>query len=388
MSERFNEPVEAALRAAGWFPGRRISDAEVARMREGFESGAGPLDARLTSFDVADSAIAEFGGLVIAGDPPGAELSPRPFAIDPTLAAHSMATLVDAGRAVNSALYPLGVEGLDEAVLAITEQGTVLAIDPIDDWLLGDTLDDALDLLITGRRPRPVSPDDLRTPRWLPPPADSPDGSTPGSRLRQPVCAAFHLPRTPFSPHHTWLSPTLTRMGIQITLDPDRPGEFRADSWGGVPCEVHVLDLPRHTVLVLAFERDAVGDEPLATPIGFDDMPEELKRILREMGPVSVEAGPLASAFHNACYGLTPALRLAYLCLKPRGELLRFVAEVDSALLSTDETALREEDFALVYLADGVGFELTGEQRDELPIDGGRLFLRPETTGRGGGDTP
>ncbi|GAB3813896.1 SUKH-3 domain-containing protein [Micromonospora zhanjiangensis] len=165
MADRFNPEVEAALRDAGWTPGRHLSPDAVTAMHRAVAAGRGRYDGQLTSAYLADPVLAEFGGLVIARDGAGVDLNPRPFAIDPSLAVRNVETLIDVGRAMGSTLYPLGVEGMDEAVLAITDQGKVISIDPVGEWFLGNTFDEALDTLVTGRTPRPVGPEDGRTPR-------------------------------------------------------------------------------------------------------------------------------------------------------------------------------------------------------------------------------
>ncbi|GFJ91839.1 SUKH-3 domain-containing protein [Phytohabitans rumicis] len=200
MSGRFSPEVDAALREAGWTPDRRLPAEDIAAMRRAVADRMGTFGGRLDDSNAADPVLAEFGGLVIDGGRDGVDLAPRPFVLDPTLAAGSVETLIDVGRAMGTLLYPLGVEGLDEAVLAITNSGKIVSVDPTGEWLLGDTVEEALDVLVTGRRPRRVAPGNGRQPLWQPPPATEPDDLLPlgpssarserpsSCRARRPTC--------------------------------------------------------------------------------------------------------------------------------------------------------------------------------------------------------
>jgi hypothetical protein len=60
---------------------------------------------------------------------------------------------------IGAALYPLGVEGDHDALLAVDEQGRVFALDHAGEWFLGDTVADALRTLVTGAQPARVHDD-------------------------------------------------------------------------------------------------------------------------------------------------------------------------------------------------------------------------------------
>jgi hypothetical protein len=320
----------------------------------------GRFGGRLTSLpEAASRALAEFGGLTI--DPPatGRDLNPRPFALDPTLAAHSVDTLIDAGRALGTALYPLGVEGLDDAILAINVLGQVFAIDAAGEWFLGDTIEAALDTLISGRQPVRVADDG----RW-PGRVWNEGGEDPADRLpvgahKHPVGAAFFLPRTPANLHDVWLPDALTRIGTVPQADPVEPAILTVE-WGGLDCEAHVLDLDHFTVLVLAFDR---------------------MRLIDQFAEVEAAGGgsdrtPLAQAFRNACLAFTTDLDVAFVQTRPTHHLLRFVAEQELPVLTADSGALVGEGLSLLYLSEAFASGVAPDAaRDELPAGGGRLLF-------------
>ena len=365
MSERFSTPVEAVLREAGWYPGRRLSDDEITAMHRGFATGRGRFGGQLDGAYLADAVLREFGGLVIAGPGPGLEINPRPFAIDPSLAARYTETLIDVERAMRVILYPLGVEGMDEAVLAITDLGKIISVDPTGEWLLGDNFDEALDLLITGRHPRPVQPSDGRTPPpWQPPPEqDRSLGAPKGyGGLKRPLAAVFFLPWTSLNLYYTWLPQTLLRIGVTPLSSPVIPGNFYIDDWGGVACEVMVLDLDLATVLVLAFEQTWALDQFYDTYTDDATPPD---------------AVPLVKAFRNACANLASDLYTAFLHTRLEQDLLGFIAELEDDVFNAH--LLLYQGFTMLYLSEGydpeIGEILAVRPRDTLPVPGGRIIF-------------
>ncbi|MBA0049397.1 SUKH-3 domain containing protein [Streptomyces sp. AJS327] len=172
---RFAAPVDDALRAAGWWPGRRdIRQAEVwADALRAHTTPAGHQHAVLAS---AVEIWAEFGTLPIVPSGPGREVAPTSVLIDPTPALHAARTLGDLGRALETDICPLGVEGVDgrgEALLAIDTAGRVYGVDPAGDWYLGPDFDAALTTLLLGERPHRLTPADR--PGTLP----APEGARP-----------------------------------------------------------------------------------------------------------------------------------------------------------------------------------------------------------------
>jgi SUKH-3 immunity protein len=150
---RFPAAVEAALRAAGWQPGRRdITQAEV--WADQLRAHICPGGHRHTVLAAAVEAWAEFGLLsVIPVGRRGHEIAPCSVIVDPMRGIHLARTFADLSRALETEVCPLGEEPDSAAKLAIDAQGRVYAIDHTGDWYLGESFDRALTTLITGIRP-------------------------------------------------------------------------------------------------------------------------------------------------------------------------------------------------------------------------------------------
>jgi len=152
-STRFPVAVDAALRAAGWQPGRwDIKQAEewADRLR-GHESPGGH---RHAVFPAAVEAWAEFGGLAIpAASGPGRQMAPTAVVIDPMRGLHLACTFGDLGRALETEISPLGEEPGSGALLAIDAEGRVYAVDHTGDWYAGPDIDTGLAALVGGIRP-------------------------------------------------------------------------------------------------------------------------------------------------------------------------------------------------------------------------------------------
>ncbi len=152
MAERFPDDVAEVLRDAGW-PERRLTDAQVATAVAFVSGEVGRNGATIEAFPAATEALTEFGGLYVVQDGPGRDLRRRPFAIDPTQVAATTETLADLGRLLDTKLFPIGMEGDHESVLAIDEAGRVFALDHAGVWFLGDGVVSALTTLVTGAQP-------------------------------------------------------------------------------------------------------------------------------------------------------------------------------------------------------------------------------------------
>ncbi|MDQ0795918.1 SUKH-3 domain-containing protein [Streptomyces sp. B1I3] len=151
-STRFAVPLDAALREAGWQPGRwNIRQAE--EWADALRSHASPAGHQHAVFPAAVEAWAEFGGLRITGSAPGRQIAPAAVRIDPLSGLHLARTLGDLGRALRTEVAPLGEEGDGQAVLAIDIEGRVYSIDHTGDWYLGSDIDRALEALVTGVQP-------------------------------------------------------------------------------------------------------------------------------------------------------------------------------------------------------------------------------------------
>jgi len=149
---RFPVPVDAALRKAGWLPGRwDIKQAEF--WADALREHVSPAGHRHAVFPAAVEAWAEFGGLHIAPIGPGRQIAPAVFHFDPLHGLHQARTLSDLGRALATDLAPLGAEPDTHTLLAIDTAARIYALDHTGDWYLGHTIDQALGALISGTHP-------------------------------------------------------------------------------------------------------------------------------------------------------------------------------------------------------------------------------------------
>lgn len=149
---RFPVAVDAALREAGWQPGRwDMRQAEVwADTLRAYRSPGGHRHAVLPT---AVEAWAEFGGLRVQPPATGRQIAPTAFRIDPMGGLHMARTLADLGRALGTQVCPLGEEASGQALLAIDADGRVYSVDHTGDWFLGASVDAAMTMLISGTLP-------------------------------------------------------------------------------------------------------------------------------------------------------------------------------------------------------------------------------------------
>ncbi len=149
---RFPVPIDAALRTAGWQPGRwDIKQAEI--WADTLRDHTSPAGHRHAVFPAAVEAWAEFGGLTITPGAGGRQIAPATHHHDPLHGLHMARTLADLGRALDTDVAPLGTETDTGAVLAIDDEGRVYALDHTGDWYLGPDIDHALAALLTGTEP-------------------------------------------------------------------------------------------------------------------------------------------------------------------------------------------------------------------------------------------
>ncbi|MFF2215261.1 SUKH-3 domain-containing protein [Streptomyces antibioticus] len=149
---RFPVPIDAALRTAGWQPGRwDIKQAEI--WADTLRDHTSPAGHRHAVFPAAVEAWAEFGGLTITPGAGGRRIAPATLHLDPLHGLHMARTLADLGRALDTDVAPLGTETDTGAVLAIDDEGRVYALDHTGDWYLGPDIDHALSALLTGTEP-------------------------------------------------------------------------------------------------------------------------------------------------------------------------------------------------------------------------------------------
>ncbi|WP_225845283.1 SUKH-3 domain-containing protein [Streptomyces sp. HPF1205] len=150
---RFPVGVDAALRAAGWRPGR-WDMVRAEQWADRLRAHVSPGGHRHAVFPAAVEAWAEFGGLAIpATAGPGRQVAPSGVVIDPMRGLHLARTFGDLGRALETEVGPLGEEPDSGALLAIDAEGRVYAVDHTGDWYAGPDIDRALTALLGGLRP-------------------------------------------------------------------------------------------------------------------------------------------------------------------------------------------------------------------------------------------
>lgn len=143
MTTRFSEDVQSALNEAGWAGGR---DAHDLVSRWTVQVCEFPFLPR------ALEVLREFGGLVVQRSGPGVDHARGGLAFDPT------ALVGEADRFQQftpdlGPLTPLGETADGHAFVVMDESGRVLGLG-LDGVIrkLGDTIEEALDRLVSGRR--------------------------------------------------------------------------------------------------------------------------------------------------------------------------------------------------------------------------------------------
>ncbi|MFC7330760.1 SUKH-3 domain-containing protein [Marinactinospora rubrisoli] len=139
--------TEARLRAAGWYPGRRVDVGPwVAWLRE--RGGFVPHPA-------ARAFLREFGGLASPYAGPGRNMARSEFRFDPAVAEYDDEIFSCFSRGVSGRLYPLGGTDRGNRYLAMDEAGAVFSLMD-SNTVLGRTAEEALDNLCEGVHRYPV----------------------------------------------------------------------------------------------------------------------------------------------------------------------------------------------------------------------------------------
>jgi hypothetical protein len=135
---RFSKETEASLMAGGWYLGRSV----LTQTR---------LPSDFGLFDAAASVLDEFGGLHIGVAGPGIDNQKSVLQIDAMKGEFADERFSEFAVVIRSKLYPLGEIDGENFYLAIDEQGRVFLL--MDDlWFAGNNFDEALELLLSGRK--------------------------------------------------------------------------------------------------------------------------------------------------------------------------------------------------------------------------------------------
>jgi hypothetical protein len=142
---RFPLEVARTLAGGGWLRREALGAAAIDRAVE--VSGG-----RLRPFPAARRALTEFAGVRCGRRGPGLRRAVRLLTFDATPGAYATAALDDFAQVIGMALFPIGLEGGD-AIVAVDEIGRVFVLDQGGEWLVGDSLDEALVSLLAGDGP-------------------------------------------------------------------------------------------------------------------------------------------------------------------------------------------------------------------------------------------
>jgi hypothetical protein len=142
-----NPEVRKVLKAAGWAEQRNITT----QMGIWFSQ----LSPAFQSFTAAETALKRYGGIHVRQNGPGEETARESFELDPLLVIGEEDRFEQHASRLGQSLYPLGEAGNGHVFLAIGPDGRVFAL--MDDlWLLGETMEAALETLVLGRSPKIV----------------------------------------------------------------------------------------------------------------------------------------------------------------------------------------------------------------------------------------
>jgi hypothetical protein len=145
---RFPYEVARTLAGGGWMDTGPYDVLGEAAIAEAVTASGN----RLTPFDAARRAVADFPGVRCGRRGPGARRAIRLLTLDPVPGAYQAAVLNEFAEVIGERVFPIGVEGGD-ALVVIDERERVFVLDQAGEWYVGPTLDEALVGLLTGDGP-------------------------------------------------------------------------------------------------------------------------------------------------------------------------------------------------------------------------------------------
>ncbi|GAA2640671.1 SUKH-3 domain-containing protein [Paractinoplanes durhamensis] len=147
---RFPAEVAWELADRGWEPESREHRAKIGALAMAWVLAMPGAEFELELFPAAEAAITEFYGVIPNRSCPGVATRVRTFDIGLGGFRHLADALYELGILVGARLFPFGIEGHDEAVLAIDERGRVFALDQGGEWFIGETVEQAFTALLMG----------------------------------------------------------------------------------------------------------------------------------------------------------------------------------------------------------------------------------------------
>ena len=158
-SPRFSPPVETALRTAGWYPGRAVTDEQMAEwMIQNWKYEEKHIF-QVRMFSAAWHILREFGGLTLRQDAPGETCYREDIVFTPIYGSQFKDFHVGVEKwymcewAVKSPLFPIGyIKESPVTELGVDIYGRIHS--PDYDTIYGQTVEEALENLIIGRRPK------------------------------------------------------------------------------------------------------------------------------------------------------------------------------------------------------------------------------------------
>jgi len=143
----FSAETEETLRAAGWWPGRRVPvDLWRGTLQQ---SGLVHLHAAAAGF------LTEFGGLSVSLSGPGITCAKTPFEFDPELCIGEEDRFAEWGETIGRDLFPIGELDQGRFFLGIDEHSEIYLI---ADWVAAfGPLKDAMEKLVQGVRPQSIT---------------------------------------------------------------------------------------------------------------------------------------------------------------------------------------------------------------------------------------